>query len=272
MCSLFHHVQVERKMQRGDSFFAVLHNQDVEREITSIKVRNRGKPDLKTAARQLFQTVKDHNNATVQEMVDLSKTYCCRNAPASSSETEDKEDHEEFVLTHFPTCPSCFVIVNHDRCLQEFDNARQKLQSDRLVVETTLRTELDTCSSGTPSNDVISTICKVKRVMQSRTGYAPNRAQFTYISLMDVSSYLNELLANDAINKHLVKHLKTVETILSHPACEIILQIHFDFNLIEVSNGFCYFQSSILLFGNVKADFQSSHEAPRSSLRVLASN
>ena len=130
-------------------------------------------------------------------------------------------------------------------------------------METTLRTELDTCSSGTPSNDVISTICKVKQVMQSRTGYAPNRAQFTYISLMDVSSYLNKLLANDAINKHLVKHLKTVETILSHPACEIIPQIHFDFNLIEVSNGFCYFQSSLLLFGIVTlASCHREHTSP----------
>ena len=197
-----------------ETFFVVLHNQDVELEITSTKVRNHGKPDLETAARQLFQTVKDHNNATVQEMVDLSKTYCCQNAPASSSETEDKEEHEEFVLTHFPNCPSCFVIVNHDRCLQEFDNARQKLQSDRPVVETTLRTELDTCSSGTPSNDVISTICKVKQDMQSRRKI-------------------------------------------------IIPQIHFDFNLIEVSKGFCYFQSSLLLFGNVTlASCHREHTSP----------
>ena len=115
-------------------------------------------------------------------------------------------------------------------------------------METTLRAELDTRSSGTPSNDVISTIREVKRVMhlskhalyRGQIYARPNTAQFTYIRLMDVSSYLNKLLANNAINKHLVKQLKTVETILSHPACEIIPQIHFDL----VSDGFCFAISS----------------------------
>ncbi|CAB4001309.1 Hypothetical predicted protein [Paramuricea clavata] len=152
-----------------------------------IKVRNRWKPDLETAARQLFQILKDHNNATVQEMVDMSNTYCYQNAHASS-ETEDEEENEEFVPTHFPTCPSCFVIVNHDGYLQEFDNAIEKLQSDGLLVETTLCTELDTRSSGTPSNDVISTIRKVEQVMhlskhalyRGQIYARPNTAQFTY--------------------------------------------------------------------------------------------
>jgi hypothetical protein len=56
---------------------------------------------------------------------------------------------------------------------------------------------------------------------------------------MDVGSYLNKLLVNDTINQQLVKHFKSVETILSHPACEIIEQLAFDFNLIEVSNSVC---------------------------------
>ena len=91
----------------------------------------------------------------------------------------------------------------------------------------------------------------------------PNTAQFTYISLMDVSSYLNKLLANDAINKHLVKHLKTVETILSHPACEIIQQIHFDFNLIEVSNGFCFAISSRAFLPNAIRESNIGKLSPR---------
>jgi hypothetical protein len=272
-CVAFFIVYESSEKCNEETFFAALHNQDVEPEITPIKVRNRGKPDLETAARQLFQTLKDHNNATVQEMVDMSNTYCYQNAPASSSETEDedKEENEEFVPTHFPTCPSCFVIVNHDGYLQELDNAIEKLQSDGLVVETTLRAELDTRSSGTHSNDVLSIIRKVERVMylskhalyRGQIYARPNTAQFTYISLLDVSSYLNKLLANDAINKHLVKHLKTVESILSHPACEIIPQIHFDFNLIEVSNGFCFAISSRAFLPNAIRESNIGKLSPR---------
>ena len=45
---------------------------------------------------------------------------------------------------------------------------------------------------------------------------------------------------NDAINDSPVKHFHNVERFLSHPACEIDEQTHLDFNLIEVSNGFCF--------------------------------
>ena len=38
----------------------------------------------------------------------------------------------------------------------------------------------------------------------------------------------------------MLKHFQTLERILSHPACEIIQQIHFDFHLIEVSGGRCF--------------------------------
>jgi hypothetical protein len=57
---------------------------------------------------------------------------------------------------------------------------------------------------------------------------------------MDVSSYLNKLLANDALNDSLAKNVSSIERFLSHPACEIVEQMRFDVNLIEVSNGFCF--------------------------------
>ena len=106
-----------------ETFFLALHNEDVEPEITPINVRTQGKQDWETAARQLFQTVKDHSNPTMQEMVDVSNMYCYRNAPASSSDTndEDKDKYDEFQPTHFLTVPCCFVIVSHSCYLQEFE-------------------------------------------------------------------------------------------------------------------------------------------------------
>lgn len=259
-----------------ETIFAALHNEDVEPEITRINVRNRGKQDLETAAKQLFQTVKDHNNPTMQEMVDVSNSYCYRNAPVSSSNTddEDEEEDDEFHPTHFPTVPCCFVIVNHGGYLQEFQNGIQKVQSDGLVVETALRAEFGTRPSRTPSNQVISTIRKVERVV-NLSGHVlyhgqiyarPNNAKFTYVSLMDVSSYLNKLLANDAINEQLVNNLKSVETILSHPAYEIIPQIVFDFNLIEVSNSFCFAISTRAFLPNAIRDCQIGKLSPRAYL------
>ena len=68
----------------------------------------------------------------------------------------------------------------------------------------------------------------------------PDKAKLTYVRMMDVSTYLNKLLANDALNDDLIRNFQAVERILSHPACEIVQQIQFDLDLIEVSNGFCF--------------------------------
>jgi hypothetical protein len=45
---------------------------------------------MDTAALQLFQVVKDHNNATVQEMLDASNAHCYQDVQSSSNdEAED---------------------------------------------------------------------------------------------------------------------------------------------------------------------------------------
>ena len=84
-----------------------------------------------------------------------------------------------------------------------------------------------------------------------------------HAKLMDVSSYLNKLLANDAISKHLLKLFKNVENILAHPACKMIQQLEFDYNLIEVSNGFCFNISQRAFVSNAVNESQIVKLSPR---------
>ena len=82
------------------TIFAKLHNEEVEPDITPIRVRvssgqNR---QTQTAAKQLFQVIKDHNNEAVQEMFD-------------SSDDPDSDD-EDICPSHFPTVPCAIVVVN----------------------------------------------------------------------------------------------------------------------------------------------------------------
>ena len=67
-----------------------------------------------------------------------------------------------------------------------------------------------------------------------------HNAKLKYVRMMDVSTYLNKLLANDALNDDLLRNFQAVERVLSHPACEIVRQLQFDLDLIEASNGFCF--------------------------------
>ena len=91
----------------------------------------------------------------------------------------------------------------------------------------------------------------------------PNYAQFIYVSLMDVSSYLNKLLANDAIKEQLLNQFKSVESIVSHLACEIVVQIVFDFDLIKVSKGFCFAITTRAFLRNAIRESQIGKLPPR---------
>ena len=233
------------KETNDNTFFSALHNRDFEPDIQQIKVRGSASNEMENAARQLFQTVKDHNNKTVQEMLEVSNVYCYCHAGDSS--TDDDSD-DEFYPTHFPSLPCCFTIVNHNGYMESFHSAIKRLESDGLVFETTFSPDVDTVQSVSQRNKITATIRKIDRLMliyrqalyRSAIYTTPDNAKMTYVRMMDVSSYLNKLLANAALNNDLLRHFQPVEKILSHPACKMIKQIEFDLDLIEVSNGFCF--------------------------------
>jgi len=245
----------------------------MEPQITPIRVRNRGNSDMETPARQLFQVLKDHKNESIQEMVNESNTYCHGAACDLASEVESEDDSDdEFYPVHFPAIPCVLVIANHQGYLCEFKTAIEKLELDGLVFETTHKNESHVAiEPAQPSNELISTVRKVERVMvlcshalyRGHIYARPDQAELTYVKLMDVSSYLHKLLANDAISKHLMKHFKNVENIVSHPACETIQQLKFDYNLIEVSNAFCFNISQRAFLSNPINESQIAKLSPR---------
>ena len=256
-----------------NTFFTALHNQDLEPVIQDMKVRNAVNNELENAARQLFQTVKDHNNRSIQDMLDISNVYCYRNSHDSSTDEENDEEEydEEFHPTHFPSVPCCVTIVNHDGYLDAIQSAIEMLQSDGLVLNTSLSPQVDTIQSLSQPNEITRTIRKIARVMvicghvlhRSAFYTTPANAKMTYVRMMDVSSYLNKLLANDALNNDLVRHFQAVERILSHPACEMIKQIKFDLDLIEVSNGFCFSISKRAFIANAIPSSKIGKLSPR---------
>lgn len=227
--------------------FATLHNQDVEPEIKPIRVRTKAETnnEMETAARQLFQVVKDHNNATIQAMLEVSNVYCYRNAEDTSTDDESQENIH-FLPRHFPLVPCRLVVINQGEFETDLYAAAERLESDGLVVH--LDTERGVIVNNSSTSDVATTIKRIHRLMylcdhalyRSDIYAKPENARVTFVKMMDVTSYLHKLLANEALRDKLVQHFQSVERILSHPACEIVQQIQFDLDLIEVSNGFCF--------------------------------
>ena len=153
----------------------------------------------------------------------------------------------------YPTSPCRIIVIN----TTEFDspphNTVDKLRSDGLTVEidSWVTAQPDGPCLSSNNNNLIETVKKIAAFM-SVCGHALHQgdiyakapgATMAYVQMMDVGSYLNKLLANEYICGSVLKHFMSFLRILSHPACEMIVQIQFDLDLIEVSNGF-FFQIS----------------------------
>lgn len=154
-----------------ESIFAALHNEDMEPDITKIRLRrNVNSNDIETAARQLFNVVKDHNNITIREMLDLSNVYCYNNACDSSSDADDDDEEISELLpsggTRFPLVPCCLVVENAHEFGKQLDGAVKRLESDGLTLDVARQNVIQPESSCSFSNDVSKTINDIQKVMQ----------------------------------------------------------------------------------------------------------
>ncbi len=77
-------------------------------------------------------------------------------------------------------------------------------------------------------------------LFRSQVYAKPQGAKFTYVRMMDLTSYLHKLLSNDYLKHSIMKHFQMLEKFIGHPACEVIQQLQFDVDLIEVANRFCF--------------------------------
>ena len=88
---------------------------------------------------QLFQCLKDHNNNSIREMLNVSNVYCYENASGGSTDDDsDSEEIDEFHPKHVPTSPCVFTVVDHQGYFDAINTALDKLESDGLVLQRSL--------------------------------------------------------------------------------------------------------------------------------------
>ena len=236
------------------TIFSTLHNRDVDPVIKAIRSRRSTRTNQASehAAKELFQVLKDHNNPLIINMLNASNTYCCNDSALAStaSDVDTPMENSRPVERPYPTTPCRLVIVNNREFGEKVHNVAASLRSDGLMLELDTPEKVDIqppCLSST-TGDVTATIRKIERLMKvcdhalyrSHVYAKPAKATVTYSKMMDVKSYLHKLLANEPLRESIIKHFQLLEHILSHPACEVIQQLKFELDLIEVSNGYCF--------------------------------
>ena len=68
----------------------------------------------------------------------------------------------------------------------------------------------------------------------------PKLAEYTFVHMMDTKTYLLKLMGSSALHEGIIKHLNTLNRLMSNPSCELFLQLRLDLDLIEVSGGKCF--------------------------------
>ena len=113
--------------------FSTIHNKELDAEVTWIWVRKSSDSnnEMETAAKQLFQVVKDHNNNTIQEMLQISNMYCYKNSEGIPYDDDEDDDQPEFASTHFPNVPCCIIGILWLQQLQSWN------QMDLLLISVT---------------------------------------------------------------------------------------------------------------------------------------
>ncbi len=249
-----------------DTIYSMLHDMNINATVTPIRTRKRkknGETELDGKFKvwmELQSVVKDHKNAAIQRMIDTSNRFCFEKALASHliQNPAAKPPGDEVVyIPNFQHktagSESCLMyIINKEEFGEPLETACSKLQSDGLLLRVvdSMMKEKQTAQEPEPSSDITIALQCVKNAM-SKLNHAlykgdvyamPPGAKYTYVYMMDVDEYLNRLLANEMIKETLICCKPRIASLLSHHACEVIPQIKFDMDLIEVAEpiGMCF--------------------------------
>ena len=140
--------------------------------------------------------------------------------------------------------PFHIFVVNAGQFLSKLQSVYNELNNDGLQIH--LKGNLvgsndDPVSvSFEPTSGVLSGIEKLANSMKA-LGHALYKGdlygippRYTYVYMMNIQTYLHKMMTNVNLREDLVKHGDRIASLLKHPACELIKQIGFDFDLIEV--------------------------------------
>ena len=240
-----------------------LHEAETEVEVKELKTKKKNVGEEKEVLAKLCQVLKDHNSSYAQSLLRSSVDFCYNQALRHN--LEETSDEEKRRLFPFLTAsaddtslkdlkvPTRLTVIDMEEYGIEIATAIKNLKRDGLECvfkdNSNLQPFVNLDLSFGDSNSELLQVIKKLGLMMSSLGHAlykgdiyvkPPSANFTYVLMMDVESYINKLMISDVIGEEIVKFAKRIIEIMCHPECEVIKQIKFNWALIEVKDGKCF--------------------------------
>ena len=221
---------------------------------TGMDVTAKSLPDCKRgreeyAVAPLCTTVKDHNNSFLQRKVDHSFEYCLEKLQSQVlDEPVSSVRGCERVVRLQAVCPA-FASELQNRAIPALVKAG--LQFDVFGLQSASTPENQPVGKVLASSPVVIVLNEVERAM-SKLGYALHKgevfkknssAKFTFEHACTVKKFLSVLASNDHLKDRIVAHFSKLESVLADPECEFTSQLKINYDLIEVSEGWCFSSS-----------------------------
>lgn len=199
------------------------------------------------SAAPLCTSLKDHNNNFLQEKVDLSFSHGLKTLQDQLMEEplEDSLRGSERVV-RLQIISTAFCPVLRDKGVPAL--VRAGLKVDVFGIENSHPPEGNQCISKALASPIVIAMNDVERAME-KLGYSLYKGEvykkvqsskYTFSHCCTVKRFLSVLGTNESYKETIVKHLHKLDSLLSDSESEFGKQMQIDFDLIEVSDGWCF--------------------------------
>ena len=221
---------------------------ETDMEVTAKLLQDCTTGKEENAVAPLCTTVKDHNNDFLQRKVDLSFQHCLEALQSQVLEEPVASIRGRERVVRMQVVSPIFASELQNKAIPALIKAGLVLDVFGIGNPSEAENPERAIGKVLSKSPVVVALNKIERAM-SKLEYALHKGEvfkknqaskFTYEHACSVRKFLSLLATNDHLKEMIVTNFKKLESVLADAECELTSQLEVNYDLIEVSDGWCF--------------------------------